>query len=66
MTNFAKFKIMTADELADFLDEFGQFDGAPWTEWFGHNYCDKCESINVNMLIQKKSLEFPLFFIAAK
>ena len=42
MTNFAKFKIITVDELADFLDEFGQFDGSPWTEWFGRNYCDKC------------------------
>lgn len=45
MTNFAKFKIMTIDELADFLDKFGQFDGTPWSEWFGHHYCDNCESI---------------------
>lgn len=45
MTNFIKFKAMTLEELVDFLDEFGQFDGSPWMEWFGRYYCDKCESI---------------------
>ena len=38
MTNFTKFKIMTVDELADFLDKFGQFDCSPWSKWFGRNY----------------------------
>lgn len=56
MTNFAKFKIITVDELAAFLDEFGQFDGAPWTEWFGRNYCDKCESIKCKHVDAKEKL----------
>jgi hypothetical protein len=45
MTNFEKFKSMSIDELADWLDKYGQFDGSPWMEWFNDNYCKKCESI---------------------
>lgn len=45
MTNFAKFKAATLDELADFLDRFGQFDGSPWMDWFNETYCKKCDSI---------------------
>lgn len=63
MTNFAKFKIITIDELADFLDEFGQFDGSPWMEWFGRHYCDKCESIKCKYVEAEEKLGIsPLLF----
>ena len=57
MTNFTKFKDLTLDELADFLDKFGQLDGSPWTEWFGHTYCDKCETIKCRYVDTKEKSE---------
>ena len=45
MTNFEILKAKSIDELAEWLDENGQFDGAPWTEWFDVNYCKKCDPI---------------------
>ena len=36
---------MNIDELAKWLDEYGQFDGSPWSEWFDANYCKKCKPI---------------------
>ena len=45
MNNYEYLKSLTIDELADWLDKYGQFDGAPWTEWFDETYCRKCESI---------------------
>lgn len=57
MNNFEKFKAMTSDELANFLDEFGQFDDSPWLRWFDHHYCNKCESITCT--VSKDSKLFP-------
>ena len=45
MTNFEHLQAMTIEELAAWLDEYGQFDSSPWMEWFSRIYCDKCESI---------------------
>ena len=45
MTNFERLKAMPIDELAEWLDENGLFDGSPWMNWFDKTYCDKCESI---------------------
>lgn len=45
MTNFEKFKSMAVDELADWLDKYGQSDDAPWATWFNETYCNKCEPI---------------------
>lgn len=47
MTAFQNFKSMTIDELAEWLDKYGDFDAAPWMEWFDKNYCNKCEGVNV-------------------
>ncbi len=47
MTNFDKFKSMTIDELAEFIDEHGMYDDTPWMNWWDETYCDKCESIIV-------------------
>ena len=45
MTNYRNLKNMNIDELANWLDENGQFDGSPWSEWFDTNYCKKCTPI---------------------
>ena len=45
MNNFKRIQSMTVDELAEWLDENGQFDSAPWSEWFSKKYCNNCESI---------------------
>lgn len=45
MNNFEKFKSMTIDELADWIDKYGQFDNSPWLEYFNTKYCENCESI---------------------
>ena len=45
MTNFKHLQTMTVDELAKWLDEYGQFDCSPWSEWFSQTYCDNCEPI---------------------
>lgn len=45
MNNFEKFKQMSIDELAEWLDEHGNFDSSPWMKWFDKKYCANCESI---------------------
>ena len=49
MTWFEKFKTQNIDELADWLDKYGQFDGAPWITWFNKKYCTNCEPISLAM-----------------
>jgi hypothetical protein len=45
MNKFENFKSMNIDQLAEWLDEYGQFDSAPWTLWFDQKYCQNCEDI---------------------
>ena len=45
MTNYRNLKNMNIDELAKWLDEYGQFDNSPWAEWFDTIYCKKCDPI---------------------
>lgn len=45
MTHFDNFKMMTIEQFAEWLDEYGQFDGAPWIKWFNEQYCDNCKPI---------------------
>jgi hypothetical protein len=51
-----KLKNMNLKDLAAWLDEYGQFDGSPWMEWFGSTYCDKCESIKCKYTDAKEKL----------
>ena len=44
-TVFDKSKSMNIDELAEWIDKHGEFDGSPWMSWFDEKYCKKCESI---------------------
>lgn len=46
MNNFKNFQSMTIDELADWLDEYGDFDNAPWNTWWDKNYCSQCEPVD--------------------
>ena len=46
MNNFERIKEMNIEELTALLDKLDEgYDNAPWMEWFGENYCDKCEPI---------------------
>ena len=45
MTNFEILKAKSIDELAEWLDEHGQFDDSPWANWFNDKYCANCKSI---------------------
>lgn len=47
MTIFDKIKTMNREQIADWLDKCGAFDGSPWTEWFDKKYCKNCPSENV-------------------
>lgn len=49
MNNFEYLKLLTVDEIADWLDKYGQFDGAPWSDWFDSTYCKKCEPITCSI-----------------
>lgn len=44
-TVFDKLKSMNIDELTEWIDKHGEFDGSPWMSWFDEKYCKKCESI---------------------
>ena len=58
MTNFEKFKNMTIEELAEFIDEHGMYDDTPWMNWWDKHYCDKCESVIVKFDDQENILGF--------
>ena len=45
MTQIERLQSMSLDELVDWIDEFSQFDTAPWTQWFDNTYCKKCIAI---------------------
>ena len=51
MTNLENIKNMTIDELSTWLDAYGSFDDAPWTNWFNKTYCNpkNCPSLLVNL-----------------
>lgn len=43
MTNYEKLTKMTLEQLANWIDKNGNFDGSPWMSWFDTNYCQKCD-----------------------
>lgn len=45
MTIFEHIKSKNIEELSKWLDEYGMYDGAPWSYWFDKSYCSKCESV---------------------
>ena len=45
MNNFEYLKSLSLDELAAWLDKYGQFEESAWMTWFGENYCENCEPI---------------------
>lgn len=58
MTSFEHLKAMSIEELAEWLDENGQQDTAPWQEWFSNKYCNNCESIKCKYEDTEKTLGF--------
>lgn len=45
MTVFENIAIKNIDEFAEWLNEFCDFDSAPWWKWYDENYCKICEAI---------------------
>lgn len=45
MKVFDSIKNKNIDELAEWFDEYYDFDSAPWWKWWDENYCSKCEPI---------------------
>lgn len=47
MTVYENLCSKNIDELAEWLDKYGMFDGSPWLKYWDENYCQKCESVDV-------------------
>ena len=45
MKNYEQIKQMDCEQFSDWLEEYGQYDGSPWSRWFDKNYCKNCEDI---------------------
>jgi hypothetical protein len=58
MTKFEKIKSMNIDELAEWIDHYGQFDSSPWMEWWSKKYCDNCKPIMCHY--EDSEREFPV------
>lgn len=39
------FKNKSIDEIAEWFDEYGTYDGAPHIRFWDENYCKKCELV---------------------
>ena len=61
MINFEKLRLMSIDAFAAWLDENGQFDGSPWSEFFNKKYCEKCESIKCTYADAEEKLGIQAF-----
>lgn len=61
-TNYDNLHAMTLDELATWIDKHGDFDGAPWMNWFDKNYCKKCEPIQCDADTARKELGLDCFY----
>lgn len=62
VTNFNRIQSMNVEELAEWLDKHGQFDGAPWTHWFDDQYCKNCAAIECNYAQAKTDLGITPFY----
>lgn len=56
-TRFDVFKLMTLDQLTEWLDKYGQSDGSWWMDWFDKKYCKNCEAIMCSY--ENRENEFP-------
>lgn len=45
MTRFEEFKNMDIETLSKWINEHGQYDGSPWSQWFDRTYCQNCKDI---------------------
>ena len=60
MNNLDYIQSMSFVDIAKWLDENGQFDSAPWAEWFDVNYCKKCKPITCKIEASTIGIE-PLY-----
>lgn len=61
-TRYTKFKSMSIEELAKWIDDHGQHDDSPWMTWFDNKYCSRCESEIVKREDSMSKLGFELLF----
>ena len=62
MTNFDKIKSMSIDDLVEWLDKHGMFDGAPWNIWWDKKYCSNCKSVEIKHIDAKEKLDLDPFY----
>ena len=62
MTNFKYLQSRTLEDFAVWLNNYGQFDGAPWTQWFNDTFCEKCEAIELKYEDSKQKLGITPFY----
>lgn len=53
-----KIKSMNIDELAEWLDVYGQFENSPWIYQFDKIYCSKCEPVKGRYEDSDRELDF--------
>ena len=49
MNNFEKLKAMSRTKMAEWLNDYGQYDNSPWQKWFDKHFCSKCESVKATV-----------------
>ena len=57
-TQIEKIKSMDINELSEWLDKYGQFDGSPWMDWWDERYCKNCESVVGEFLDSNREHKF--------
>ena len=57
MTQFEKLTNMNLEDLAEWLDKYGQFEDTPWLRRFDRLYCKNCASVMVRY--EDSQYEFP-------
>ena len=62
MTRYEQFTSMSIEDLATWIDEYGQFDNSPWMNWFDENYCRNCSPIILTKKEQKEKLGFEVLY----
>lgn len=44
MKNYDYIVKLSIDELAEWIDKYGEFDDFPWLIWFDKKYCNNCDA----------------------
>jgi hypothetical protein len=53
MTVFENIHSKDINELVEWLDKNGAYDGNPWLKWFDNQYCRKCKAVTSESVTDK-------------